>query len=60
MKEATGEASMTVVVLVVIGIVASAAAIIVPNLMRDISDRASEVNNIEVGYITNCGNGGEI
>ena len=53
MKEATGEASMTVVVIVVIGIVASAAAIIVPNLMRDVSDQASKVNNVDIESITN-------
>lgn len=53
MKEATGEASMTVVVIVVIGIVASAAAIIVPKLMEDVSNQASKVNNVETEFITN-------
>ena len=53
MKEATGEASMTVVVIVVIGIVASAAAIIVPNLMKDVSNQASKVNNVDIESITN-------
>lgn len=51
MKEATGEASMTVVVIVVIGVVASAAAIIIPKLMSNISEKASSVNEIEIGYI---------
>ena len=53
MKETTGEASMTVVVIVVIGIVASAAAIIVPNLMKDVSNQASKVNNVDIESITN-------
>lgn len=49
-KEATGEASMTVVVIIVIGVVAAAAAIIIPNLMKNISSKADSVNNVEVGY----------
>ncbi len=51
MKEATGEASMTVVVIVVIGVVAAAAAIIIPSLMHNISDKADSVNNISIGYV---------
>lgn len=45
MKEATGEASMTVIVIVIIGIIAAAAAIIIPNITRDISDRSSSVGS---------------
>ena len=45
MKEATGEASMTVIVIVIIGVIAAAATIIIPNITRDISDRSSSVGS---------------
>ena len=45
MKEATGEASMTVIVIVVIGVIAAAAAIIIPSISKDISDRSAGIGS---------------
>ena len=45
MKEATGEASMTVIVIVVIGVIAAAAAIIIPNISKDVSNRSSNIGS---------------
>lgn len=45
MKEATGEASMTVIVIVVIGVIAAAAAIIIPKVTQDVSSRASGIGS---------------
>lgn len=45
MKEATGEASMTVIVIVVIGVIAAAAAIIIPKITEDVSSRAGGVGD---------------
>lgn len=47
MKEVTGEANMTIVAIVLIGILAAAAGVIINNLMTDVEDKASENQNIE-------------
>lgn len=45
MKEATGEASMTVIVVIIIAVIAAAAAIIIPSLTKAVSDKADTVGN---------------
>ena len=45
MKEATGEASMTVIVVIIIAIIAAAAVIIIPSVNNRISEKASTVGS---------------
>ena len=45
MKEAAGEANMTVVTIILIGLIAAAAAIFIPQLLGNIQDRTNEINN---------------
>ena len=40
MKEAAGEANMTVITIVLIGLVAAAGAILIPNLISNMKDRS--------------------
>ena len=40
MKEAAGEANMTVITIVLIGLVAAAGAILIPNLLKSTSKQA--------------------
>lgn len=39
MKEATGEANMTIITVVLIGIVAAVGAILIPNIMKNVQKR---------------------
>lgn len=45
MKEAAGEANMTVIVIILIGIVAAAGAIFIPNLLSSMDERSCCVEN---------------
>ena len=45
MKEAAGEANMTVIVIVLIGIVAAVGAIFIPALLRNMDTRSCCVEN---------------
>ncbi len=40
MKEAAGEANMTVITIVLIGVVAAVGAILIPRLMNNMSDKS--------------------
>ena len=40
MKEAAGEANMTVITIVLIGLVAAVGAVLIPNLLNSTSDQA--------------------
>jgi hypothetical protein len=40
MKEATGEANMTVVTVILVGLVLTAAALLIPNLLNGVKARA--------------------
>lgn len=40
MKEATGEANMTIVTVVLIGIVSAVAAILIPNIMKSVKQKS--------------------
>lgn len=62
MKESAGEANMTVITIVLIGLVAAAGAIIIPNLLNSMSKKAccssyggTWKNNGCVGKNTNGG-----
>lgn len=44
MKEATGEANMTIITVVLIGIVSAAAMLIVPNLIKDTKKKSCCTN----------------
>lgn len=40
MKEATGEANMTIITVVLIGVVAAVGAVLIPNMLQKTSDRS--------------------
>ena len=54
MKEAAGEANMTVITIVLIGIVAAAGAIIIPRMLNGSSEQSKCANRGNVWYNGAC------
>ena len=54
MKEAAGEANMTVITIVLIGLVAAAGAILIPNLLNSTSNQADCTGNGNIWYSGKC------
>lgn len=53
MKEATGEASQTVIVIIVVAVIAAAAAIIVPMLLDSVKTNADSIESKAQGETKN-------
>lgn len=56
MKEAAGEANMTVITIVLIGIVAAAGAILLPNIFKGMEKKSCCTQNNGVWYKNACYN----
>lgn len=54
MKEAAGEANMTVVTIVIIGVIVAIATPIIANMMRQTEDKAECLNNGGVWHDGDC------
>lgn len=54
MKEAAGEANMTVITIVLIGLVAAAGAVLIPNLLTNTSDQTDCAAAGKIWYNGTC------
>ena len=54
MKEAAGEANMTVITIVLIGIVAAAGAILIPNMLNNAGNQTDCASKGNIWYNNKC------